>query len=544
MDEKIVSDCAKKTFPLPANGSFFDFAPDSPAEKGTKNLLLLTLSTISPNPRKGIAMLSTDQTEVPEEYYYQLEPVPYMLMHQFAEKNNGEKLDGILMICSPATLDDTVELTDPRYGDFKDTARNYFAFITSTFAQKHQSPLSYKEICTNFGSKETDPVKRAEEHSENSRQFIHDVIEEIRLLKNHYPDLNILVDTHGGFRTAQEILNTVLSLLQMENIEIKPEHIYNVEFQPVNGVSRAYFTSSAEIFDIINFVSGIHECINYGQIKSLDQSMKNFKGEIEQKVLDSMRTTAEGIQLCDVNKFESGLSNLSDSLKKLGGTPASLDNSSYLRLFQDLIRDSYGDELLDNSKRKTINEIKWCIEKDFIQQALTLVESKMPKEIIEHNFLYCKELFDVTPSGTIIKKSEKEHLNDDNSPKQRWESVENYIFQKFGWTKKDKNKTFFLNLSEIDDLDKIEYYRGYPNCYINPPKKDTAWESRCYRISEHQKEKKDINVLVRLHMELKQIRNQANHAGEDDNRYSIDTVRKALKAYVELYEKIERKLHR
>lgn len=135
-----------------------------------------------------------------------------------------------------------------------------------------------------------------------------------------------------------------------------------------------------------------------------------------------------------------------DSLKKLGGTPASLDNSSYLRLFQDLIRDSYGDELLDNSKRKTINEIKWCIEKDFIQQALTLVESKMPKEIIEHNFLYCKELFDVTPSGTIIKKSEKEHLNDDNSPKQRWESVENYIFQKFGWTKKDKNRTFFLNL--------------------------------------------------------------------------------------------------
>lgn len=76
------------------------------------------------------------------------------------------------------------------------------------------------------------------------------------------------------------------------------------------------------------------------------------------------------------------------------------------------------------------------------------------------------------------------------------------------------------------------------------PKKILPGKSRCYRISEHQKEKKDINVLVRLHMELKQIRNQANHAGEDDNRYSIDTVRKALKAYVELYEKIERKLHR
>ena len=63
--------------------------------------------------------------------------------------------------------------------------------------------------------------------------------------------------------------------------------------EPSMGLSPIFVN---EIFDIINFVSGIHECINYGQIKSLDQSMKNFKGEIEQKVLDSMRTTAEGIQ--------------------------------------------------------------------------------------------------------------------------------------------------------------------------------------------------------------------------------------------------------
>ncbi len=42
-------------------------------------------------------------------------------------------------------------------------------------------------------------------------------------------------------------------------------------------------------------------------------------------------------------------------------------------------------------------------------------------------------------------------------------------------------------------------------------------------------------------MELKQIRNQANHAGEDDNRYSIDGT-KGTEAYVELYEKIERKI--
>lgn len=101
---------------------------------------------------------------------------------------------------------------------------------------------------------------------------------EIRRLKEHYPDLNIHVDTHGGFRTEQEALNNILSLLQMENIELKPENIHSIEFEPSsNGPSHAYFTSYSEIFDIINFVSGIHESINYGQIKSLDQSMKISK---------------------------------------------------------------------------------------------------------------------------------------------------------------------------------------------------------------------------------------------------------------------------
>ena len=413
-------------FPAVDKGTFFEFDHNSPAVHGPKNLLLLSLSTIGA-PKESTITIPTVRGDEPVSYYYQLEPVPYLLMNQFMINNIGknenekEQLDGILMICSPKTLDLEVDINDPRYnGWHKDTARNYFVYTTSDFAKKCQSPISYKKIRTKSGSDELDAKIRAVKRSKNNLQFIKDVIMEIRRLKEHYPDLNIHVDTHGGFRTEQEALNNILSLLQMENIELKPENIHSIEFEPSsNGPSHAYFTSYSEIFDIINFVSGIHESINYGQIKSLDQSMKNFKGEIEQKVLDSMRTTAEGIQLCDVNKFESGLSNLSDSLKKLGGTPASLDNSSYLRLFQDLIRDSYGDELLDNSKRKTINEIKWCIEKDFIQQALTLVESKMPKEIIEHNFLYCKELFDVTPSGTIIKKSEKEHLNDDNSPKQR-----------------------------------------------------------------------------------------------------------------------------
>lgn len=459
-------------------------------------------------------------------------------MHDFANKGSGKgsgkKLDGILIIASPKTTDKEVTKNDPRYGFFCDTAENYFKYATSQYATKEKNgPLSYETIPTNIGSNVSNPKLRAQE----TRKFIHNVVEKIRALNEHYKNLHIYVDTHGGFRTDQEALNSILSLLQMENISIPQENIYSVEFD--NG--KTVFTSASEIFNIMNFVSGIHECINYGQIKSLDLAMKEDTTDLQKNILESMHTIAEGIQLCDVKKFETGLSRLSDFLTDFSESKEEKASLSYLSLFQALISESYGKNLLDNEHRTTIDEIKWCIEKNFIQQALTLVESKMPKEIIRNNFLYCPDLFETSDSGITIKSSEYTHFKEDNSPKKGWESVENYVFQQFGYTKKDRVSDTFIDLSKLGNLNSIPYFRGYSKTRFRN-KDDASWENREYTIREQQKASKEINILVRLHMQLKQIRNETNHAGEDD-RFSIEAVCGALNVYVDLYEKIIEKLN-
>ncbi len=61
--------------------------------------------------------------------------------------------------------------------------------------------------------------------------------------------------------------------------------------------------------------------------------MKNFKGEIRQKVSgrhEQQPKVFSCVMSTNLNRFIKPF----DSLKKLGGTPASLDNSSYLRLFR------------------------------------------------------------------------------------------------------------------------------------------------------------------------------------------------------------------
>ena len=296
----------------------------------------------------------------------------------------------------------------------------------------------------------------------------------------------------------------------------------------------------------MNFVTGIHECINYGQITSL-RHIQNANSA-EKEVLKQMQNIAEGIQLCDVDKFEQGLKNLSRSLSNLKISKNNVENAGYLTLFQNLIRDSYGERLLDNTKRRVIDEIRWCTEKGFMQQALTLVESKMPKEMIKNKFFVseahgdARSIFETGSHCPTLSNDFRQYLSQPNSPKLRWESIENYIVQTVGYTKRSSRNTPFVPMDEHTNYAELSATNPNPVITIRNPKKDDFPE-RKYYIEENQKARKEINVLLRLHMQLKEERNKTNHAGNDSDRHSLTTIRHALEAYVCLYETIMEKLN-
>ena len=537
--------------PLPDSecGTFFQIDPDSAPVTEVKNILLLTLSTTT--FRKASVSLSNTPGKDMLTYYYQLEPVPYKLMEQFKQDGTGEKLDGILMICSPQTREDKVAGRKTDCEDFYDTPENYFIYKTSRYAQSCGYQLSYKEIRTNIGLSDEHSMK-PEQRAKDTKNLIYKVIEEIRTLKKHYRNLNIHVDTHGGFRTSQEILNSALSLLQMEGIPIDPENIHAVDFISQESIKKnkeiptTFFTSAKDTFDIMNFVSGIHECINYGQIKSLH--MLQNTNPAEQEVQEHMQNIAEGIQLCDVDKFEKGLQSLSQALPKLNANENAIENAGYLTLFQGLIRDSYGDRLLDNQHRRVVDEIKWCTEKGFIQQALTLLESKMPREILKNELLVSKpqndacSIFDAASGSRTLSNDFVQYLNHPNSPKFRWESAENYIVQTVGFKKRPASNVPFVPIKEHTNYNALNTFESNPVITIYNPK-NSNFPSCKYYITENPKAGREINILLRLHMQLKDERNKTNHAGNDKKRFSLTAICHALEAYVELYETIMVKLN-
>ncbi len=541
--------------PKPVCEDLFDFDPASAPVPEKKNILLLTLSTINGPALDRLSSVSLTNTPGQDmlNYYYQLEPVPYLLMEQFKRAGGEERLDGIIMICSEQTRTALKKVHTTDCDSFYDTAENYFICKTSDYAQSCGYHLSYKEICTNIGKSDEASMK-PEQRAKDTQKLIYDVIEELRILRQHYPNLNIHVDTHGGFRTIQEILNTALSLLRLEGIDIVPENMHAVDL--ISNADRkpdfptTFFTSAKDTFHIMNFVTGIHECINYGQIASLHH-VQNVN-PAEQEVLDQMQMIAEGIQLCDVNKFEEGLKKLSIALVKLCPSESNTENAGYLTLFQGLIRDSYGEKLLvqDDKKRRVIDEIQWCLNKGFIQQALTLLESKMPKEMIKNSFLVSQAqngydapfIFDPVSGEQKLSRDLVSYLRQTNTPKERWKPEENYMVEQVGYTKRPSRNVPFVPMGERTNYAALNSFISGQTVTIENTKKP-SFPVRQYHITENPKAEREINVFLRLHMQLKEERNKTNHAGNDSQRYSITIICHAIEAYICLYEKIVTKLN-
>lgn len=57
----------------------------------------------------------------------------------------------------------------------------------------------------------------------------------------------------------------------MEGVRIQKEHIYNVSTPSYKAGTESHIVPAGEIFDTLDFVSGIHACANYGQAKSLER---------------------------------------------------------------------------------------------------------------------------------------------------------------------------------------------------------------------------------------------------------------------------------
>lgn len=318
------------------------------------NVLLLALSTFQKVIRKSTFSYDFYGCKGEVTGRYQLDPIPKMLDELLAQ--NGENLDKIIMLCTDDTTQKIASIQTPE-GELKDISpAEYF----QDQVRNYMNPfLKDNELFTPINISIGSPY-----------EGIQKVVKTIRNIKNPH----LYLDTHGGLRGIQRILEATITLLKIEGVPVR--EAYSVAFTDKNTVKP--IISETEQMKIFDFVSGINEFITCGRADTLTEYYKEkSKYHFQNDIVSKITTVANGIQWCCVPEFERGLTSLQEYFQQ----HADKNADPYLSIYIDDIKRDYQNLVL--SKYSVVDEINWCIKKKFYQQALTLIESRISKLLFE-----------------------------------------------------------------------------------------------------------------------------------------------------------------
>lgn len=502
-----------------------------------QNVLLLNMSTLPVNRPLERNSYEYIEKEDPVYGWGQLEPVPKMLNEKL-KKDKNEKLDLILIMASDETQEEKTFEVIEGVSD---------AETKSVFKKGTAVSFFKEQIC-----KENEDVRFKVFTGNNNElpKTMEEVVGFIRKIKKCNSNFKLYLDIHGGPRQAQLSVDAIISLLAMEDIQIE-------EAFSIAGVQNKTLptpiinvTDDMKIFD---FVSGMNEFINYGKSNGLEK----FFGS-SNKIVKNIRSIARAIQICDIDKFLQAVDRFRDNIEereKMDKNEKNL-NQKLLDIFIDNMKTDYGKVLRQD--RTDLDLLKWCEKKEFYQQALTVIESRIPGFL--DGKLYEFEIEDDSSSADDSKKQKsnlKEILKIIKKP-HSWGEDSNYLLEQWGYSnvikqksvqqedgrKKKENRYIKLNGKDAEQFwnQKDEYWKNGENSKYVFEIRDKSGTCSCkvklkFLREMTEEEEKKFNIFVQLHLALKKQRNLVNHAvSGDSGREDAGNIFNAIKAYIEMVE--------
>lgn len=219
------------------------------------------------------------------------------------------------------------------------------------------SPMLFKVICQEKDDYIWEIVNGLRDHLNNS-------------------SISLYLDMQGGNRNDLFSINAILELIRAT--EISGGHTIDVagriatEYTPGNDMSR--IVKVDDQYRTYDLLTAYQVFIRYGWGNDLANYFQNTEDE---DIAIAIRDVSDAIKFCDVDKFDNGLRKLGTMI----GTHKRR-NDSQLDYVIDEISKDFGKLLTDEKNMRYVHQIRWCLRKNFIQQAVTILEAKMPTEYV------------------------------------------------------------------------------------------------------------------------------------------------------------------
>ena len=194
-------------------------------------------------------------------------------------------------------------------------------------------------------------------------------------------------DATGGMRDANYAMLAVMRLMQYSGIEIGSV-IYS-------DFGSKTIKELAPVYGLFDLIAGAEEFANFGSVNVIDRYFNEINNNsVEMKNLrEAMKHFAEEIRLCHRKKLIDAAKNLGKSIEAFNTTVYNEENpiqEKLMRILSNRINKEYDGLFTDNLDDVCL--IEWCLNHDYLQQALTLYVERVPQLLtVEKNILTINE---------------------------------------------------------------------------------------------------------------------------------------------------------
>ena len=347
-------------------------------------------------------------------------------------------------------------------------------------------------------------------------------------------EVNIYMDMQGLASAEGYTILAVLSMLSNDqNSRIFIREIITSHYRP-GRFANPIDNREMKRYDINNLVSGMNAFIRYGKVDEIQAywDSRGIENQHIESLLYAMRRVDEGISLCNTGDLESGINMLKNVFANTPKEELPEVESNIFRILEDTIRQDYG-AILEGDSVDPVELVRWAMRKKFYQQSLTIIESRLPQNIVDSGIYY----YAADPESREKFLEEINLLYWDYAPKDRWNfnDLAHFFIKYYGRTQirsrnirnsKDRQRDFAK--FRIDELD-------------NKAEEMTKAFSVLY-------DRKDLlEDVLYTYYHLGDIRNRINHAevSESEDIRTIDIgkendslvlLRDGINAFLKAYD--------
>ena len=202
--------------------------------------------------------------------------------------------------------------------------------------------------------------------------------------------INLYMDMQGIGSNAGNLLIQILSMLSdFDDSRLEIREIITTQYDP-GSFASPIDNNGLHAYNLRHLVAGMSSFIQFGKVDTLKEywESQHIRDQHIEKLLYGMKCVDDGISLCQIGDLEYGIKVLKKVFDETSKEDLNeLENLVFV-MIEEVIRADYGELLADSNWIDSLALIKWAYRKHFYQQVLTIIESRIPSDLVFKGILY------------------------------------------------------------------------------------------------------------------------------------------------------------